>query len=115
MPTNREIQDREFCTLGPGGSLAASVHASSAAVTIFGNSFAREVLLTQECLLTQEFLSGSPYSFSPFLLHSENGDWNPTPQEALRIKNGSRLVTDVEVVALAQAPECDPCWLLVND
>ena len=43
-----------------------------------------------------------------------DGDWNPTPQEVLRIENGTRTVTDTEVMALAQALECDPCWLLIN-
>lgn len=42
------------------------------------------------------------------------GGWNPTPQEVLRIENGTRTVTDTEVVALAQALDCDPCWLLVG-
>ena len=43
-----------------------------------------------------------------------DGLWNPTPQEVLRIENGTRTVTDTEVVALAQALDCDPCWLLVD-
>ena len=40
--------------------------------------------------------------------------WNPTPQEVLRIENGSRTVTDTEVAALALALECDACWLLMG-
>ena len=43
-----------------------------------------------------------------------DGGWNPTPQEVLRIENGTRTVTDTEVVALAQALDCDACWLLVG-
>jgi transcriptional regulator with XRE-family HTH domain len=43
-----------------------------------------------------------------------DGGWNPTPQEVLRIENGTRIVTDTEVVALAQALECDPCRLLID-
>jgi transcriptional regulator with XRE-family HTH domain len=43
-----------------------------------------------------------------------DGGWNPTPQEVLRIENGTRIVTDTEVVALAEALGCDPCWLLVG-
>lgn len=43
-----------------------------------------------------------------------DGGWNPTPQEVLRIENGTRTVTDTEVVALAQALECEPGWLLVG-
>lgn len=42
------------------------------------------------------------------------GGWNPTPQEVLRIENGTRIVTDTEVLALALALECDPCWLLTG-
>ena len=43
-----------------------------------------------------------------------DGGWNPTPQEVLRIENGTRTVTDTEVIALAKALACDPCWLLVG-
>jgi transcriptional regulator with XRE-family HTH domain len=43
-----------------------------------------------------------------------DGGWNPTPQEVLRIENGTRIVTDTEVFALAQALECDPCRLLTD-
>ena len=42
------------------------------------------------------------------------GGWNPTPQEVFRIENGTRIVTDMEVLALALALECDPCWLLTG-
>lgn len=41
-----------------------------------------------------------------------DGGWNPTPQEILRIENGTRTVTDTEIIALAAALTCDPCWLL---
>lgn len=44
-----------------------------------------------------------------------DGGWNPTPQEVLRIENGTRTVTDTEVVALAQALVCEPGWLLVGE
>ena len=44
-----------------------------------------------------------------------DGGWNPTPQEVLRIENGTRTCTDVEVIALALALECDACWLLMGE
>ncbi len=43
-----------------------------------------------------------------------SGGWNPTSQEVLRIENGTRTVTDTEIVALALALECDACWLLMG-
>lgn len=44
-----------------------------------------------------------------------NGGWNPAWQDMSRIENGFRTVTDLEVMALAEALECSPCWLLVGD
>jgi len=40
--------------------------------------------------------------------------WNPGNQEVLRIEHGTRIVTDLEVIALAEALECNPCWLLTG-
>jgi hypothetical protein len=45
---------------------------------------------------------------------STDGEWSPGWQDLSRIENGARLVSDVEVLALAQALECDPCWLMVG-
>jgi len=41
-----------------------------------------------------------------------DGEWNPAWQDLSRIENGARMVSDLEVLALAQALECDACWLL---
>jgi len=43
-----------------------------------------------------------------------NGAWNPAWQDISRIEHGTRLVTDLELLALAQALECSPCWLLTG-
>lgn len=42
------------------------------------------------------------------------GGWNPAWQDMSRIENGFRTVTDLEVVAFAQALECSPFWLLTG-
>ena len=44
-----------------------------------------------------------------------NGTWVPAWQDISRIENGARLVSDVEILALADALGCSPCWLLVGD
>lgn len=41
-----------------------------------------------------------------------DGEWNPAWQDLSRIENGARMVSDLEVLALARALECDACWLL---
>ncbi len=61
-----------------------------------------------ELELTQDALNGR-------LAHLTNGRWNPSMQEILHIENGTRIVSDVEVVALARALECEACWLLTGD
>ena len=43
-----------------------------------------------------------------------SGEWNPGWQDISRIENGARLVTDLEVVVLAMALECDSAWLLTG-
>ena len=48
------------------------------------------------------------------IAHHTNGGWNPAWQDMSRIENGFRTVTDLEVVALAKALECSPCWLLTG-
>ena len=49
------------------------------------------------------------------LAYVTDGRWSPALQEVLRIENGRRLVSDVEVIALAQALGCGACWLLLGD
>ena len=44
-----------------------------------------------------------------------NGEWSPGWQDLSRIENGDRIVSDLEVVAVANALDCDACWLLVGD
>ncbi|RYZ92135.1 MAG: XRE family transcriptional regulator [Proteobacteria bacterium] len=43
-----------------------------------------------------------------------DGKWNADRQELVRIESGGRTVSDVELVALASALECSPCWLLLG-
>lgn len=40
-----------------------------------------------------------------------DGEWNPAWQDLSRIENGARIVSDLEVMALARALDCDSCWL----
>lgn len=61
-----------------------------------------------ELQLTQDAVSAH-------LATATDGEWSPTLQEILHIENGSRIVSDVEVVALARALKCDACWLLVGN
>lgn len=42
------------------------------------------------------------------------GLWNPALQEVLHIEQGTRTVTDLEVLALGLALEIDACWLLTG-
>lgn len=44
-----------------------------------------------------------------------NGEWNPAWQDISRLENGVRIVSDLEIFALARALSCDPCWLLSGD
>ena len=43
------------------------------------------------------------------------GAWNPAWQDLSRIENGSRIVSDLEVLALAHALERSACWLLTGE
>ena len=58
--------------------------------------------------LTQEGLCGR-------LAYATSGEWNADRQEIVRIEAGGRTVSDVELVALATALDCDPCWLLLGE
>lgn len=42
------------------------------------------------------------------------GRWNPAWQDISRVENGSRLVSDLELLRLAEALECSPSWLLTG-
>lgn len=44
-----------------------------------------------------------------------NGEWNPAWQDISRVENGARMVSDLEVLVLAQALECGACWLLMGE
>ena len=49
------------------------------------------------------------------LAYVTGGAWNADRQEIVRIEAGGRIVSDVELIALAGALECHPCWLLLGD
>lgn len=42
------------------------------------------------------------------------GAWNPDRRDIGRIETGSRIVTDLEVFALARALECDAMWFFTG-
>jgi len=42
------------------------------------------------------------------------GEWNPAWQDLSRIENGARIVSDLEVLALARALDCNSCWLFIG-
>lgn len=63
--------------------------------------FARRVALR----LTQDTLCAK-------LADATTATWNPDRREIFRIENGRRTVTDLELVALAQALGCTTDWLL---
>ena len=43
------------------------------------------------------------------------GQWNADRQEIVRIESGGRIVSDVELIALAGALSCRACWLLLAE
>jgi transcriptional regulator with XRE-family HTH domain len=43
-----------------------------------------------------------------------NGEWIPDRREIFRIEDGQRIVSDLEILALANALECSSCWLLTG-
>ena len=45
---------------------------------------------------------------------SSAGMWVPARMDIVRIENGGRLVSDLEILALAKALGCSPCWLLTG-
>ena len=58
--------------------------------------------------LTQDELCGR------IAFHSK-GEWNPSRLDIVRVEQGRRLVTDLEVKMLAAALECSACWMLLGD
>lgn len=48
------------------------------------------------------------------LARETKGEWNPGWQDISRIENGARTVTDLELLVLALALECDACWLFLG-
>jgi transcriptional regulator with XRE-family HTH domain len=57
--------------------------------------------------MTQERLCGR-------LADVTQSKWLADRQEIFRIEAGGRIVSDVELLALAAALECSPCWLLTG-
>lgn len=43
-----------------------------------------------------------------------DGGWIPDRREIYRIEDGRRIVSDLEILALAQALKCQSCWLLTG-
>jgi transcriptional regulator with XRE-family HTH domain len=41
------------------------------------------------------------------------GGWSPTEADIYRIEHHSRIISDLELVALSSALECDLLWLLL--
>ena len=44
-----------------------------------------------------------------------DGEWSPAWQDISRIEHGVRIVSDLEILALAKVLECSACWLLMGD
>ncbi len=61
-----------------------------------------------ELRLTQDGLCGR-------LAHVTAGAWNADRMEVYRIETGTRIVSDLELRALASALDCDPSWLLLGE
>lgn len=62
----------------------------------------------QQLRLTQDQLCAR------LAIHTE-AVWSPAWQDVSRVENGARIVSDLELIALAQALECRACWLLIGD
>ena len=57
--------------------------------------------------MTQDQLQGR-------LSYVTHGGWASSGQEVLNIERGLRTILDVELLALAEALECSPLWLLTG-
>ena len=62
----------------------------------------RELKLTQDALCAR-------------LALETEGRWNADRMEVYRIETGTRIVSDLEMLALARALECRPMWLFVGE
>lgn len=49
------------------------------------------------------------------IIFDTDGQWDVGVQEIYKIEGGRRAVNDVEVLALARALQCSPCYLLVGE
>ena len=49
------------------------------------------------------------------LAHTTNGEWNPGWQDISRIENGARMVSDMEILVLAECLGRKPAWLLTGE
>ena len=61
----------------------------------------KELKLTQDALCAR-------------LASNTEGGWNADRMEIYRIEKGTRIVSDLEMLALAQALECMPDWLFLG-
>ena len=43
------------------------------------------------------------------------GLWVPARMDVVRIENGGRIVSDLEILTLAKALACSACWLLTGE
>jgi len=68
---------------------------------------ARAVARRRELRLGQEDLCGR-------IARLTEGVWNPTWRDVQRIELGQRIVSDIELLVLARALDCSPCWLLTG-
>jgi hypothetical protein len=61
----------------------------------------------KELKLTQDELCA-------LLARLTDGEWNPSAGDIYRIQTQTRIVSDVELVTLAKALECDLLWLITG-
>lgn len=62
----------------------------------------------QELGLTQDALCAR-------LAQASEGGWIADRRDIFRLEHGRRIVSDLELLALALALECDACWLLLGE
>jgi hypothetical protein len=80
----------------------ARVRAADGKLNVVG---VRVVMRRHALTLTQDQVCGQIAAVT-------TGKWTPGWQDMSRIENGSRLVSDVEVLVLAEVLACEACWLL---
>lgn len=72
------------------------------------NQLGARVAECRRCLdLTQDALCA-------IVARVTDGGWIPSRRDVFRIEAGLRIVSDLEILALAEAFECSPCWLLTG-